>query len=98
MPFVQKGRLKGKSTGGFAEQTYKHRARDAEGSADLRHCKLRQASMSRDVGARGSPGPQKRPARPRLSGDAKERLEYGVPGAAKNTGDDARLEDSYPAP
>jgi len=34
---VQKGRLKGKSIGGDAEQTYKHRARDAGDLADLRH-------------------------------------------------------------
>src|SRR5665647_1941913 len=33
---VQKGRLKGKSTGGDAEQTYKHCARDAGDLADLR--------------------------------------------------------------
>jgi hypothetical protein len=35
------GRLKGLSTGGDAEQTYKHRARDALGLADLRPLGLR---------------------------------------------------------
>jgi len=50
----RQGRLKGKSTGGDAEQTYKHRARDAEGLADLRLYQLQHASMLRGVEARGS--------------------------------------------
>ena len=53
-PQGEKGRLKGKSTGGTAEQTYKHRARDALGLADLRQFGFRQASMSRGVEVRGS--------------------------------------------
>ncbi len=48
------GCLKGKTTGGDAEQTSKHRARDALGLADLRHYRFRQASIPRGVEARGS--------------------------------------------
>ena len=44
------------TTGGDAEQTYKHRARDAEEMADLRQYGFRQASMSRGVEVRGSSG------------------------------------------
>jgi hypothetical protein len=62
----QRKRLNGRLPGTFAEQTYKHRARDALGLADLWLCSsrasqeapagtgLRQASMSRGVEARGS--------------------------------------------
>ena len=54
------------STGGFAEQAYKHRARDAGEKADLRFLRQqnggpgrdrRSASVSRDAEARGSVGP-----------------------------------------
>jgi hypothetical protein len=62
----RRGRLKGQSTGGAAEQAFKHRARDALGLGGLAACPLkarkseggkyglRQASMSRGVEARGS--------------------------------------------
>ena len=52
----RRGRLKGKSTGGGTEQTYKHRARDALGMADLRHyCfdKPRCREASRPAGPLG---------------------------------------------
>ena len=54
------------STGGFAEQAYKHRARDAGEKADLRFLRQmdggpgrarRSASVSRDAEARGSARP-----------------------------------------
>ena len=53
------------STGGFAEQAYKHRARDAGEKADLRFLQYgrrpgrdrRSASVSRDAEARGSVRP-----------------------------------------
>ena len=76
----RQGCLKGKTTGGAAEQTFKHRARDALGLADLRKFGLRQASMSRGVEARGS---VRTLGVPRALGTFRERrLDYGVPGAA----------------
>jgi hypothetical protein len=46
--------LKRPTTGDLAEQTYKHRARDALGLADLRLFGLQHASMSRGIEVRGS--------------------------------------------
>ena len=63
---MSQGNLKGSPTGGFAEQAYKHRARDAGEKADLRNSKhqdggpaglSRSASVSRDIEARGSVRP-----------------------------------------
>ena len=47
-------RLKSLPTGGHAEQAYKHRARDAGETADLRFITTRQASVPRGAEARGS--------------------------------------------
>jgi hypothetical protein len=71
------------------EQTYKHRARDALETADLRHYRT---STSLDVARRRGPRVLRdlwRPVRPRFFGAAVR--DYGLPGAAKNTGDFARL-------
>jgi hypothetical protein len=67
----------------------KHRARDAMDLVDLRFKLLRQASMSRGVEARGS---SRTRGVPRALGSFRRRqMDYGLPGAAKNTGDDACL-------
>ena len=70
------------TTGDRAEQTFKHRARDALGLADLRFNGLQHASMLRGVEVRGSEGIQERPARPRSSrGVGKRWMDEGLPGA-----------------
>ena len=85
------------------EQTYKHRARDALGLADLRHALpiartrargehtgLRQASMSRGVEARGSSWTPGVPRALGWGGSGKGAKKTGLPGAStKNTGDGA---------
>ena len=79
-------RLKGMSTGGQAEQTYKHRARDAGDLADLRYSDF---DKPRCREASGSVGPlrTRRSARPRsYRGARRKDLDYGVPGAAKEYG------------
>ena len=70
------------TTGDRAEQTFKHRARDALGLADLRFNGLQHASMLRGVEVRGSERIQERPARPRSSrGVGKRWMDEGLPGA-----------------
>ena len=92
------------------EQTYKHRARDALGLADLRHAlpfrsnqsgrRAHRTSTSLDVARRRGPRvllDPWRPARPRLGRAAKGAKKTGRPGASiKNTGDGACARDAAP--
>ncbi len=79
--------------GAMRSKPNKHRARDAEGLADLRQLSLRQASMSRGVGARGSGRPDSVPrALGTFSRAAETESDEGLPGAdSKNTGGGAVL-------
>jgi hypothetical protein len=89
-PKGKKGCLKWKSTGGAAEQTSKHRARDAKGLANLRLFGLRQTSVSRGAEARGSVGPKASRAPSAFRGWRKMGMRL-TPGRPKNRGDDACL-------
>ena len=78
----RQGCLKGKTTGGAAEQTYKHRARDAIGLGGLAAL---SASISLDIARCRGPRVHQdpwRPARPRFLSRARE-WDYGLPGAAQ---------------
>ena len=91
------------TTGNGAEQTYKHRARDAGDLADLRHYRLDKPRCREASRHRGSPGTlafrapsvlfgERRLARRSPQGRRRDGIsDDGVPGAAKNTGGDACL-------
>jgi len=96
MPAVRPGAWNGQSTGGDAEQTYKHRARDALGSGGLA-AQLDFDSL--DVARRRGPwvlrGPW-RPARPRSLSGCGGMTRPACPGPRhNNTGDDAWLFNSW---
>jgi hypothetical protein len=88
----------GSTTEDGVEQTYKHRARDAMETADLRLYGFRQASMSRGVEVRGSEHFCLRtlrrlecaldPGVPRALGSLRvaAKMDDGLPGAGKEHG------------
>ena len=87
------------TTGDRAEQTFKHRARDALGLADLRFNGLQHASMLRGVEVRGSERIQERPARPRLF-EGEVELDFELRRTRrrpKNTGDESCVARPLPS-